>query len=59
MTKKGPIRIYYTDNYMREPHSYLAPAKATLDDVHRYLGSLERAGYSAWMELEFASWQPR
>lgn len=48
------IRVFYTDNYFRESHSYIAPDKATVADLERYIRSFNNAGYSAWAEIEVA-----
>jgi hypothetical protein len=46
------FRVFFTDNFVHDPRSYLAPAKATAADIERYIRQFNRHGYSAWVENE-------
>ena len=46
------IRVYYSDNFVHENRSYVAPKKATVRDINRYIRTFGSHGYSAWAEIE-------
>jgi hypothetical protein len=49
------IRVFYSDNFVHDNHSYVAPKKATVVDLERYIQQFNNYGYSAWAEIEVVS----
>jgi hypothetical protein len=49
------IRVFFSDNFLHDNHSYVAPKKVTVVDLERYFRQLNKYGYSAWAEIEVVS----